>query len=100
MCRERRVVREASGLVREWEKGDKEAFIEEYKHLKDLPEVELEDLGLVGDLERLRRRVVAGSLTPVDTVNILTALYTVYSMTESYLVEFLSMNRRNMGCQG
>ena len=49
MCRERRVVREASGLVREWEKGDKEAFIEEYKHLKDLPEVELEDLGLVGD---------------------------------------------------
>ena len=84
------LVVEALRLVKEWEKGDKEAFFEDYLNLKSLPEVELEDLGLIGDLERLRRSVAAGGLTPVDAVNILTALYTIYSLTESYLVRFLS----------
>ena len=84
------LVVEALRLVKEWEKGDKEAFFEDYLNLKSLPEVELEDLGLIGDLERLRRSVAAGSLKPIDVVNILTALYTIYSLTESYLVRFLS----------
>ena len=84
------LVVEALRLVKEWEKGDKEAFFEDYLNLKSLPEVELEDLGLIGDLERLRRSVATGSLKPIDVVNILTALYTIYSLTESYLVRFLS----------
>jgi len=89
--RERKgLVVEALRLVKEWEKGDRDAFFEDYLNLKSLPEVELEDLGLVGDLERLRRSVAAGSLKPIDVVNILTALYTIYSLTESYLVRFLS----------
>jgi len=89
--RERKgLVVEALRLVKEWEKGDRDAFFEDYLNLKSLPEVELEDLGLVGDLERLRRSVAAGSLKPIDVVNILTALYTIYSLTETYLVRFLS----------
>lgn len=86
----RKIVEEALRLVKEWERGNKEVFLEGYTHLKNLPESELEEHGLVGDIERVRRKVVSGGLVPVDAANILTALHAVYSMAETHLTEFLS----------
>ncbi len=95
--RERKeLVERALSLVKEWEKGNKEAFFEEYMHLKNVPEERLDEHKLVGDIERIRRRIAAGELTPTDAANILTALHTTYSVTESHLTRFLSRIEEHM----
>jgi len=50
----------------------------------------LSDYGVVGDVEALRRGLVSGELSVEDVSSVLTALYTVYSIVEACLTEFLS----------
>ncbi len=86
----RAVVWGAFGLLREWGRGKVDAFFEGYVHIKGVPEGGLSDYGVVGDVEALRRGLVSGELSVEDVSSVLTALYTVYSIVEACLTEFLS----------
>ena len=86
----KKIVEEALGLVKEWERGNKDAFLEGFEHLKNMPESELETHKLAEDIERIRRKVASGELFPTDAANLFTALHTTYSLTESHLTSFLS----------
>ncbi len=86
----RLVLGEGLGLVRVWERDDTGAFLGGYAHVKGLPDEVLEEHGLVGGLECLRRAVAGGSLSPADAGRLIAALYAAYSLAESYLTAFLS----------